>query len=261
MNELKIFEHEEFGKVRTVIIDDKPYFSAKDVATALGYKRPIDAVTAHCRYSVKWSVPHPQSSDKQIKMSFIPEGDIYRLIIRSKLPSAERFEKWVFDEVLPSIRKHGAYMTDVTIEKLADNPDLLIELCNKLKAERQKNEELKKENTIQSQKLLEYEPKATYYDLVLQSKGTAPITVIAKDFGMTAQELNKILCDKKIQRKVSGVYVLNKKYADKGYTKSKTFVKNGMSYMSMYWTQSGRLFIYDTLKQIGILPLIESEDE
>lgn len=257
-NKLKIFENDDFGKIRTLLVDGEPYFYGNDVAKALGYVRPRKAILDHCKGVLKQDIV--TKGGKQ-SASFIPESDIYRLIIHSKLPSAEKFSDWVFDEVLPSIRKHGAYMTDVTIEKLADNPDLLIELCNKLKAERQKNEELKKENTIQSQKLLEYEPKATYYDLVLQSKGVIPITVIAKDFGITAYELNRILRDKKIQRKVGGVYVLNKKYADKGYTKSKTFVKNGMSYMSMYWTQSGRLFIYDTLKQIGILPLIESEEE
>ena len=259
MNELKIFENEEFGNIRVVIENNEPLFCLKDVCMALGITQASRVKERLNKKGVR-SINTLTKGGNQ-KLLYVNESNLYKVIFQSRKQSAQKFTEWVTGEVLPSIRKHGAYMTDVTIEKLADNPDLLIELCNKLKAERQKNEELKKENTIQSQKLLEYEPKATYYDLVLQSKGVIPITVIAKDFGITAYELNRILRDKKIQRKVSCVYVLNKKYADKGYTKSKTFVKNGMSYMSMYWTQSGRLFIYDTLKQIGILPLIESEVE
>lgn len=233
MNELKIFENEEFGNIRVVIENNEPMFCLKDVCKALELTNPRKVKTRLALDGVTSSYVTDSLGRKQ-KATFIDESNLYKVIFQSRKQSAQKFTEWVTSEVLPSIRKHGAYMTDVTIERLADNPDLLIELCNKLKAERQKNEELKKENTIQSQKLLEYEPKATYYDLVLQSKGVIPITVIAKDFGITAYELNRILRDKKIQRKVSGVYVLNKKYADKGYTKSKTFVKNGMSYMSMY---------------------------
>ena len=122
-SEIKIFENEEYGSVRTIEIDGKPYFCGNDVAKALGYKRTADAVSQHCRWSVKHRVPHPQSQNKQIEMVFIPEGDIYRLIIRSKLPSAEKFERWIFDEVLPSIRKHGAYATGTTIDNIINNPD------------------------------------------------------------------------------------------------------------------------------------------
>lgn len=109
MNEIRIFEKKEFGQIRTVEIDGKIYFVASDVARALGYARPADAVTQHCRYTVKYSIPHPQSPDKQIQANVIPEGDMYRLITHSKLESAERFESWVFDEVLPSIRQNGYY--------------------------------------------------------------------------------------------------------------------------------------------------------
>lgn len=226
MNELTIFENEEFGKVRVVEINNEPWFVGRDVAKALGYSNTKDAIIKRVDVEDKMNgVAICDPIGREHKPVLINESGLYSLILTSKLESAKKFKHWVTSEVLPSIRKHGAYMTDVTIERLADNPDLLIELCNKLKAERQKNEELKKENTIQSQKLLEYEPKATYYDLVLQSKGTVSITVIAKDFGMTAQELNKILCDKKIQRKVSGVYVLNKKYADKGIQSLKHLLK------------------------------------
>lgn len=139
MNELKIFENAEFGSVRTVEINNKIFFVANDVAKALGYKRPADAVTAHCKGSVK----HRYLTDGgEQELKIIPEGDIYRLVIKSQLPSAERFERWVFDEVLPSIRKHGMYAK----EELLDNPDLLISVAQELKAERERNKALEAEN-------------------------------------------------------------------------------------------------------------------
>lgn len=102
MQELEIFKNEEFGEVRTVMIDDKPYFVANDIASALGYKRPADAVSAHCKGSVKYRC---LTNGGQQEVKIIPEGDVYRLIIKSKLPNAQKFESWVMDEVLPTIRK------------------------------------------------------------------------------------------------------------------------------------------------------------
>lgn len=109
MKELMIFENAEFGQIRTVEIDGKPYFVANDIAKSLGYVRPADAISQHCRYTVKHRIPHPQSKTKTLEVNVIPEGDMYRLITHSELPSAERFESWVFDEVLPSLRKTGSY--------------------------------------------------------------------------------------------------------------------------------------------------------
>ena len=108
MGELQIFKNEEFGEVRTVEIEGKPYFCGKDVAGALGYMNPNKAVNDHCRAITKCSTP---ISGKMQEINFIPEGDLYRLIVSSKLPTAEKFEHWVFDEVLPSIRKHGGYIS------------------------------------------------------------------------------------------------------------------------------------------------------
>lgn len=109
MQELEIFKNEEFGEVRTVMIDDKPYFVANDIASALGYKRPADAVSAHCKGSVKYRY---LTNGGQQEVKIIPEGDVYRLIIKSKLPNAQKFESWVMDEVLPTIRKHGGYINN-----------------------------------------------------------------------------------------------------------------------------------------------------
>lgn len=111
-NMIKTFINDEFGSMRTVIHDEKVLFCASDIAKSLGYRNPRKAISDHCRYVTKRDVPHPQSPNKIISMSFIPEGDVYRLIAHSKLTSAERFEKWVFDEVLPTIRKTGGYVSN-----------------------------------------------------------------------------------------------------------------------------------------------------
>lgn len=110
MNELKVFENVEFGKIGVVLIDSKEMFVASDVAKALGYSNVSDAISRHCRSIVKHDIPHPQSKNKTIQANMITEGDMYRLITHSKLPSAEKFESWVFDEVLPQIRKTGGYI-------------------------------------------------------------------------------------------------------------------------------------------------------
>lgn len=157
MQELEIFKNEEFGEVRTVMIDDKPYFVANDIASALGYKRPADAVSAHCKGSVKYRY---LTNGGQQEVKIIPEGDVYRLIIKSKLPNAQKFESWVMDEVLPAIRKHGAYMTEQTIEKALTSPDFLIQLATQLKQEQEARKLA--EQTIEKQKpLVEFANKVS----------------------------------------------------------------------------------------------------
>lgn len=166
MNELQIFKNSEFGSVRTVDIDGKIYFVANDVAKALGYKRPADAVTAHCKGSVKHRYL-TEGGEQELKV--IPEGDIYRLVIKSQLPTAEKFERWVFDEVIPSIRKHGMYAED----ELLDNPDLLISVVQKLKEERERSKVLKAEND-------RMKPKEIFADAVATSHTSILIGDLAK---------------------------------------------------------------------------------
>lgn len=113
MNKLMKFENKQFGEIRMVEIENKPYFIASDVAKSLGYKNSREAVKQHCRWVAKHDIPHPQSKNKTLQVNIIPEGDMYRLITNSELENAERFEKWVFDEVLPQIRKTGTYMTEL----------------------------------------------------------------------------------------------------------------------------------------------------
>lgn len=139
MNQMEIFKNPEFGSIRVIEENGKYLFCGTDVAAALGYSNSRDAIIRHCRYVVKRDAPHPQSPDRKISMTFIPEGDLYRLIVHSKLPSAEQFEQWVFDEVLPTIRKHGAYLTREKLWEVATSPEALMKLCSDLLAEREAN--------------------------------------------------------------------------------------------------------------------------
>lgn len=146
MNKLKIFKNEEFGQLSIIVKNNKEYIEAIEVATILGYSNPRDAINRHCDkdgvvFSDAGVVTGLRKDNSQafqvVTKKFIDEGNLYRLIIKSKLPSAKRFEKWIMDEVLPSIRKHGAYMSEEVINKTLDDPDFIIEMATKLKYERE----------------------------------------------------------------------------------------------------------------------------
>lgn len=173
MNEIKIFEKEEFGKIRTVKIDGKVYFVASDVAKALGYANVRDAILRHCRWVVKHDVPHPQSRSKTLEVNVIPQGDVVRLASHSELPGAEKFESWIYDEVIPSVLDHGAYMTEDTLEKALASPDFLIQLATKLKEEKARNKTLQKDND-------RMKPKEIFADAVSASHKSILIGDLAK---------------------------------------------------------------------------------
>ena len=259
MNDIKIFENAEFGSVRTAEVDGKPYFAGKDIASALGYAETAKAIREHCKGVSE--IDTPTNGGVQ-KMKYISEGDVYRLITHSRLPEAEKFEHWVFDEVLPSIRKHGAYMTDDVLRRAITEPDFLIKLVTELKEEQEKRRALENTVAVQSQQITELQPNASYYDVVLNSKDLLSIGKIAKDFGKSAVWLNKWLHEQGVQYKQGEIWLLYQKYAEQGYTNTKTQTYNGSdgavhTKVHTYWTQKGRLFIYDLLKANGILPLIE----
>lgn len=151
MRNVQIFKNAEFGEIRTLVEHEQVLFCASDVAKALGYARPNDAVNQHCRATVKRRTP---ISGKIQDINFIPEGDVYRLIIRSKLPAAEKFERWVFDEVLPTIRKHGVYMTDDALHKAITEPDFLIRLATELKQEKEARQQAEQQIEADRPKVL-----------------------------------------------------------------------------------------------------------
>ncbi|MCL2866827.1 MAG: phage antirepressor KilAC domain-containing protein [Clostridia bacterium] len=250
-NQIQQIHNDEFGSLDILMIDGKPYFPATECALVLGYKNPHKAIADHCRYLTKREVPHPQNREKQISRNFIPEGDLYRLIIRSKLPVAERFERWVFDEVLPTIRKHGAYATHDTLDDLLRSPKFAEKLIQQLDREREKYAALEGLAT-------EMAPKADYCELVLYSKNLVPVSLIAKDYGMSAVRFNKLLHDLGIQYKAAGTWLLYQKHADKGYTKTRTYYTGDKTVaVHTCWTQKGRQFLYEFLKYYGILPVGE----
>lgn len=259
MTNIKVFNHTEFGELSVLIIDGKEYFPATECARILKYANPHKAINDHCRYLTKREVPHPQNPDKSIVMNFIPEGDFYRLIVRSNLPAAERFERWVFDEVLPSIRKHGVYATDALLDKILGDPEYGIRLLSEYKAAKERTQRLELENAQHKQIISELKPKASYYDLILQNKSLVPISKIAKDYGMSGRAMNKLLHELGVQYKMGNTWLLYQEYAHQGYTQSKTHaIDVERSVMHTYWTQKGRLFLYDLLKnKRGLLPVIE----
>ena len=262
-NKIEVFTKAEFGELRTVNVGDKIMFVASDVAKALGYSRPADAITAHCKGSVKHRLP---TNGGMQELKIIPEGDVYRLIAHSKLPAAEKFESWVFDEVLPSIRKHGAYMTEDTIKKVIAEPDFIIKLATELKKEREQNKQLTETCSQQQQVIGELKPKADYVDKILKSNSLVTITQIAKDYGMSGQGMNKVLHDLHIIYSCNKQWLLYSQHQAKGYTFSETVDiprEDGTTkvVMNTKWTQKGRLFLYETLKKRNLLPLIERKEQ
>ena len=195
-------------------------------------------------------------------MTIINESGLYSLILSSKLPKARQFKRWVPSEVLPAIRKHGVFAVDAML----NDPDSMIAALQAYKEERQRRLLLESENAVQKQQLLEMKPKVSYYDVVINSPDLISITEIAKDYGWSAKRMNSVLNEKEIQYKQGNhIWILYQKYAEQGLTSTKTHAYlagdgNTHTKVHTYWTQKGRLFIYDLLKKDGILPLIEKED-
>lgn len=264
MNELKIFENPRFGSIRTVEFNGEPWFVGKDVAEVLGYSNTRDALVKRVDEEDKTDgVAICDSIGREQKPVLINESGLYSLILSSKLPTAKAFKRWVTSEVLPAIRKTGGYIpttsqmseqeimakaVQISMATIAQQKDVILALESR--------------NAIQEQIIHEMQPKADYTDMILQSKSVVNINQIAKDYGMTAQEMNKILHEIGIQYKQGGQWLLYKKYHSNGYTHSETFNithRDGTPdvVMNTKWTQKGRLFLYEKLKEFGYLPMIE----
>lgn len=266
MNELQNFDFKG-SNVRTLLINNEPYFVGKDIAKVLGYKDTSRAINQHVDRTERKSLSAKESGDSYDSLwqegdftnkTVINESGVYSLIFGSELPSAKEFKHWVTSEVLPAIRKHGAYLTNQKIEEVLLNPDTIIKLATELKRERTGR-------LIAEQRVNELQPKATYYDEVLANPELVAISIIAKDYGMSAVKMNKLLHDIGVQYKQGKVWLLYSKYQETGWTHSDTKMvlrKDGTkkAVLNTKWTQKGRLGLYELLKQHEIFPLIERLD-
>ncbi|WP_078408731.1 phage antirepressor [Priestia abyssalis] len=268
MSELQLFNY-GLQEVRTVVKDGEVWFVAKDVCDILEIRNVSDA-TSSLKPNFKTSIVLTDTgSNYKTNALIVSEAGLYKLVFKSRKKEAEKFTDWIAEEVLPSIRKHGAYMTPATIDAMVSNPDLLIRLATQLKEEQQKRKEveqqvkkLSEENDVMEMVIAESQPKITYYDTILDSKGTMTITEIAQDYDLTAQQLNELLRSKGVQYKQGKRWILTKKHQGNGYVDSKTIhIKQGdFTKTQMRWTQKGRLFIHDILKKNGIVPIIDREE-
>ncbi len=277
-NQIQIFTNAEFGAIRTVRDEQtgEPWFLAKDVCDALGYDQARKAVARHVDEGDGMKRTTPTSSGDQ-EMLYINESGLYSLMILSKLPQAKPFKHWVTSEVLPSIRKHGAYMTQDTADRAISDTSYLVGLAKDLQKEHERRKALqnelnekdqliakkKEEIAILDAKISELQPKAKYYEWLVGSEDLLCASNIASEYDMRAREFNLKLAELGVfdkQRK-GGQWTLRTAYMNKGYTETATYwdSKNQRIRTSSLtkWTQWGHEFLYHFLKQHGLIPVSE----
>ena len=278
MNELTTFNNDvpgnanflEISGVRCYEHDGVAYLNLEDVARGLGFTTFAKSGNEVIRWNTVYGYLEKlgvatSCNDKSYEErcpAYIPENIFYRLAMKAKNETAERFQAIVADEVIPSIRKHGAYMTEQKIDEILSDPDTIIKLATELKESRKRNQALIAENSYQRQVIADFEPVKQYVDTILESKGTLATTQIAADYGMSAVQLNRILKDAGIQWNVNGQWILRKQYMGKGYTDSKTIAFNHSdgrpdTKVRTVWTQKGRLMIHEVLTGRGIQALMD----
>ncbi|MFS1013928.1 phage antirepressor KilAC domain-containing protein [Enterococcus casseliflavus] len=246
MSTPQIFNFEK-NEVRTFLVNDEPYFVGKDVASILGYSNTPKAIRDHVDEEDK--TQNESFTVNGTALMLINESGLYSLILKSKLPNARKFKRWVTSEVLPTIRKTGSY-TNVP-QSFAQALRLAADLEEK--------------NQLLEQQIAEYEPKISYLDMILSSTDTVATSQIAADYGMSAIALNKLLNELGVQHKVSGQWILYRKHMNQGYTKSHTSeipkADGGVKVvMNTKWTQKGRVFIYNLLTAEGYYPQMDLLD-
>ena len=226
MNELKVFDNPEFGEIRTVDIDNEPWFVGKDVASILGYKDTVNALKAHVDDEDKrgWQITTPSGTQQ---MTIINESGLYALVLSSKLPTAKAFKRWITHDVIPSIRKHGAYMTPEKLQEAILNPDMMIQLCQQLKDEQEKNNVLRAKNSALVVENQIMAPKADYFDELVDRN-------LLTNFTEAAKQLN-------IKRRTFISFLIDKKY--------------------LYRDKKGNLLPYASAKTAGLFEVKESMNE
>jgi len=269
-NKLQEFYKEELGKIRAIEINGVPWFVGKDVCNVFGDKNHIRSLS---RIDAEDKIENEiiDSIGRSQRIIMVNESGLYALLfqmkpqkankggvsdaypikIQERIAKLKQFKRWVTSEVLPSIRKHGVYITDEVLQKILQNREYGDWLLNELQNERVKS-------TVMREYIGELEPKARYCDLILQCKNAVPISIIAKDYGVSAIAFNRFLNLLKVQYKLRDTWLLYQEHAGNGYTKSFTYLVNeNKALVHTYWTQKGRLFIYELLKEICILPVCE----
>lgn len=290
MENIMTFNNPEFGAIRTVEIGGEPWFVGKDVCAVFGDKnhnRSLGRVDAED----KRTVPMTDSMGRTQQIIIINESGLYALLfamqpqkannggvsdaypieIQERIDKLRKFKRWVTSEVLPSIRRHGAYMTPDTLDKMISSPEFGIKLLTALKDEREKSKALAAENAVlttenaaQRQAIADFQPIKQYVDTILSSTRSLTTTQIAADYDMSARKLNKILHEEGIQRHVNGQWILYQKYMGKGYTKSKTINitrSDGRpdTVLNTEWSQKGRLLIHEILTARGIQAIMDQQ--
>ena len=239
--DLQVFENQEFGLVRTIALENGTVlFCGFDVASALGYAKPRNALSTHAKGALKQGV----LTDGGIQeMIFIPEPDVYRLIIRSKLPAAEKFEQWLMESVLPSIRRHGAYVTKETLDKLMTNPDFAIGLFTRLKNEQERNAQL----SVQVETM---GPKAEYYDALVETNLLTNIRQTAKEMHLGEKAFTSMLIELGLcYRSPRGIIMPYAGMTEKGYAQIKEYTNGEWSGVCTLFTPAGRAFIRKKLEK------------
>lgn len=265
-NKLKTFTNDKFGAIRTIVREGVIYFVGKDLATALGYMNPRDALRKHVDAEDKiYGVAIRDAIGREQKVTVVNESGMYALIFGSTLEKAKDFKHWVTSEVLPDIREHGFYLAPELEEAYANPNAIIIGLATRLSEEAAKNAELTAKIAELAQQLKALRPKPDYTVSILQK--TSPVTSeqIASDYGMTVQEFAQLLEYLGVQSKKGNVWKFNPPYDDWGWGQYYTYSftdKDGNFKISHYykWTQNGRYGLYQLLRRRGILPVIERED-
>lgn len=252
MTDLQIFNNDRFGQVRIIPVDGELMFVAKDVCDCLEITKHRDAISrldSDERGSVKLDTP----GGKQY-IAAINEYGLYSLVLSSRKPEAKEFKRWITHDVIPAIRKTGSYSMVI--------PQTLPEALRAYADEVESHNATKAIVAQQEQQIAEFKPVKDYVDKILSSKSCLAITQIAADYGLSAQELNKILHEAGLQRKVGDQWILYKQHMAKGFTKSETFTfcrSDGRldSKITTKWTQKGRLEIHSILTKLNIHAVCE----
>lgn len=252
MTNLQIFNNDRFGQVRIVPVDGELMFVAKDVCDCLEITKHRDAISrldSDERGSVKLDTPGGKQD-----IAAINEYGLYNLVLSSRKPEAKEFKRWITHDVIPAIRKTGSYSMVI--------PQTLPEALRAYANEVESHNATKAIVAQQEQQIAEFKPVKDYVDKILSSKSCLTITQIAADYGMSAQELNKILHEAGLQRKVGDQWILYKQHMAKGFTKSETFTfcrSDGRldSKITTKWTQKGRLEIHSILTKLNIHAVCE----